>query len=428
MVDAPADASFPVASFPLAEHPRLRPIEVIPMQDRARRTLWLRDPSDPGISPIALSEGAADVLALLDGQRTLQQVSSALLLRGGSITESQLRTFLTQLDEAGFLEGPRAEYRFEQRRAKFLALSVRPAVHAGSYASSPEDLAHLLHAGYLHADGPKSVPARREAGARPVRAAIAPHVDLHRGAPTYSWAYKALAEAQPAELYVILGTCHTGVRGDFAATLKPYDTQLGAVPADADFINRLGHQWGRDLFAGEFSHAGEHSIEFQAVYLRSLGLAGERAAPIVPILCDSLHNMVLDGQAPRDVAALSHFLDALRQTLDEDGRRITLIAAVDLAHIGPRFGDRWPVDPAHQAMVGNADREMLELILAPDAEAYYAQVMRDRDARRICGFTPMYVLTALMQAEERSGELLRYTQWVESDRSSSVTFASAIFR
>ena len=54
--------------------------------------------------------------------------------------------------------------------------------------------------------------------------------------------------------------------------------------------------------------------------------------------------------------------------------------------------------------------------------------MRDRDARRICGLTPIYILTALMEVEQRSGELLRYTQWVDTDLSSSVTFASAIFR
>jgi predicted class III extradiol MEMO1 family dioxygenase len=53
--------------------------------------------------------------------------------------------------------------------------------------------------------------------------------------------------------------------------------------------------------------------------------------------------------------------------------------------------------------------------------------MRDRDARRICGLTPLYILTALMQAEQRRGELLRYQQWVDNDLSSSVTFASAVF-
>jgi AmmeMemoRadiSam system protein B len=236
-----------------------------------------------------------------------------------------------------------------------------------------------------------------------------------------------LAEAQPAELYVILGTCHTPVQGHFAATNKAYDTPLGGVPCDTEFVGRLGRLFGRDLFEGEFSHAGEHSIEFQAVYLRSLDLAGEGAAPIVPLLLDSLHSMVHYGDSPSDVAIVSDFVSALREALADDGRSVTLIAAVDLAHIGPRFGDQWRVDRQHQASVERGDREMLDFVLTPDPEAYYAQVMQDRDARRICGLTPIYVLTALMQAEQRRGELLRYTQWVDTDQSSSVTFASAVF-
>jgi AmmeMemoRadiSam system protein B len=366
---------------------------------------------------------------LLDGSRSMQQLSIALQLRGGAMTESQLRSFLGRLDEAGFLEGARATHRFEQRKTAFLTQPLRSAVHAGgAYADRPEELARMLAAGYTHVDGPGALPSRRSSNAQPLRAIIAPHVDLHRGAPTYSWAYKALAEADPAELYVILGTCHTPVVGHFAATRKAYDTPLGSIPADAGFLDRLAQHWGNDLFAGEFSHAGEHSIEFQAVYLRSLGLAGENAAPIVPLLFDSLHSMVPNGQSPRDVALVASFVDALQRTMAEDGRRITLIAAVDLAHVGHRFGDQWPVDAAHQKAVGVADRDMLDVLLSPNADAYYANVMHDRDARRICGFTPIYLLTTLMQAEHRRGELLRYTQWVDTDLSSSVTFSSAIFR
>jgi MEMO1 family protein len=415
--------------FPLAEYPRLRPIEVFPIEDRGRRSLVLRDPADPQISPIAVSDGAADVLMLLDGQRTLAELSSALVLRGASISQSQLRSFLNRLDEGGFLDGPRADHRFAQRRAAFLAQPVRPATHAGgAYPDGLDELPRMLAAGFRDSDGPGDLPAKLDGNARPpLRAIIAPHVDLHRGAPTYSWAYKALAEARPAELYVVLGTCHTPVTGHFAVTGKPYATPLGDVPADVDFIARLGRGWGRDLFGGEFSHAGEHSIEFQAVYLRWLGLGGENAAPMVPILCDSLHSLVAHGQSPRDVPLVDDFLSALLAALAEDGRRITLIAAVDLAHVGPRFGDHWRVDRQHQETVGRADREMLQLIIQPDAEGYYAQVMRDRDARRICGLTPIYLLTALMESEQRQGQLLRYTQWVDTDQSSSVTFASAAF-
>ena len=416
-------------TFPLAGRPRLRPIEVIPVQEAGRRIFWLRDPADPELQPLGVSDGAVQVLTLLDGQRTVGELAAALALRGGSISQAQLRSFLVRLDEAGYLEGPRAVHRFEQRRGAFAALPLRPAVHAGgAYAGTAASLAKQLAAGYTHRDGPGALPGPRDGAAEPLRGVIAPHVDLHRGAPTYSWAYRALAQAQPSELYVVLGTCHTPVQGHFAATRKAYDTPLGAVPADSRFLDALQSAWGRDLFEGEFSHSGEHSIEFQAVYLRSLGLAGEGQAAVVPVLCDSLHSIVPYGRSPRSVDLVASFVDALERVMRQDGRRITLIAAVDLAHVGPRFGDKWNVDARHQAEVGAADRELLGLVANPDADGYYAHVMRDHDARRICGFTPIYVLTALMQREQRCGEVLHYTQWVDADLSSSVTFCSAIFR
>jgi MEMO1 family protein len=417
------------AAFPLDEHPSLRPVEVevVPGRGGEQRLVVLRDPSDHDLAPVVLSDGALEVLSLLDGERTVDMLAAALALRGASLTASQVRAFLEQLDRAGYLEGPRARHRLERRRAEFRARPLRAAVHTGAYSDDPIQLPRVLANGYLHRDGPGALPGKRPPNAVPVRCVLAPHVDLHRGAPTYSWAYKALAEAAPADLYVVLGTCHTPVEGSFAATARAYDTPLGSVPADAEFLERLGRLWGRDLFAGELSHAGEHSIEFQAVYLRSLGLAGESAAPIVPILCDSLHSLVLPPHLPRDVAIVSDFLDALRQAMLEDGRRITLIGAVDLAHVGPKFGDRWVTDGEHMARVGRDDQEMLSLIVQPDAEAYFRQVMRDHDARRICGFTPIYLLTDLMQAEARRGELLRYTQWIAPDLSSSVTFTSVVF-
>lgn len=411
-------------SFPIAEFPRLRPVEIFPVEDRGQRCLMLRDPADPELRPIVLSDGAGAVLLLLDGQRTLEGLSAALRLRGAAVAPSQIHAFLERLDEAGFLEGARAEQRLRERQERFRATATRAAVHAGgAYPDGADDLPRMLADGYLHDDGPGALPGPRDS-ALPPRGLIAPHVDLHRGAPTYSWAYKAVAEAAPAELYVVLGTCHTPVLGGIAATRKPYDTPLGAVPADPDFLVRLERAWGHDMFAGEFAHANEHSIEFQAVYLRSLGIA----APMVPLLFDSLHSLVPPGKTPRDVALITDFVAALGQAVAEDGRSVTFIAAVDLAHVGRRFGDTWLVDARHAERVARADRELLELVLAADAEAYYAHVVRDQDARRICGFTPLYLLAALMHAEGRRGELLRYTQWMDVDKSSSVSFASGVYR
>lgn len=77
--------------------------------------------------------------------------------------------------------------------------------------------------------------------------------------------------------------------------------------------------------------------------------------------------------------------------------------------------------------VGRADRVMLDFVLRTESEAYFRQVMADNDARRICGFTPIYLLTELMRQDGARGRLLRYTQWVDPNCISSVTFASAVF-
>src|SRR5438067_4308394 len=112
-----------VQQFPLAEHPRLRSIEVFPIEDRGERCLVLRDPADPEVRPIVLSDGAAEVLMLLDGQRSIDGLATALQLRGASLTATHVRNFLERLDEAGFLEGPRSDARLADRHARFAAQS-----------------------------------------------------------------------------------------------------------------------------------------------------------------------------------------------------------------------------------------------------------------------------------------------------------------
>jgi AmmeMemoRadiSam system protein B len=86
--------------------------------------------------------------------------------------------------------------------------------------------------------------ATASAGPR-TRALIAPHIDFHRGGPTYAWAYREILERSDADLYVVLGTCHAGMPDPFAVTLKPYETPLGAVPVDREFYDALNRRAGQ---------------------------------------------------------------------------------------------------------------------------------------------------------------------------------------
>src|SRR5260370_34134446 len=125
---------------------------------------------------------------------------------------------------------------------------------------------------------------------------------------------------EPPELVVILGTSHYGGGPElFSATRKNYATPLGAVQTDRGFIDRLAARYEGDLFADEQLHRGEHSIEFQALFLAYA--LGARGYQIVPVLVSSVHEMVASGIEPSRDPRVASFVDALRSELESERRR-----------------------------------------------------------------------------------------------------------
>jgi AmmeMemoRadiSam system protein B len=271
---------------------------------------------------------------------------------------------------------------------------------------------------FVEPEGPGAI--RWDTAALPaVRGLVAPHIDFHRGGPAYAWGYGSLAERSPADCFVILGTCHAGMAEPFALTRKAYETPLGAAPVDEDLVDALVRRAGQDLFAAEPAHRTEHSIEFQAVFLRYL-FGGRREVTIVPVLASFVHEALALGRSPEDDSRVPRFLDALADAIAASGRRVCVIAGADLAHVGPQFGDSESVTPAWQRDLEAEDRAMLDTVEAGDARAFFESARRDGDRRRVCGLSPIYALLRVLPAAR--GELRRYAQW--PDPGGTVTFAS----
>lgn len=416
-----------VTEWTTAPLPPLRgAVEILPIQDGDQRLFCLRDRLDPAARPLVVSEAALHLVALLDGERTVGAVRAAFLLRTGArLPEAQIAEFVRRLDQASLLDSRRYRREAEERRAAFRAAPLREAIHAGAaYPGGEGELRAFLDGLYDAPNGPGERPGRPRRP--PARGLIAPHIDLHRGGPTYAWTYRALAECEPADLYVLLGTCHTPMTTPLAATRKPYGTPFGPAEADDGFISALEAAYPGDLYADEFSHRAEHSLEFQAVYLRHLDHVGGAARPrIVPLLCGSFHQWVGPEESPLSAPEVRAAIGALRATLDTWPGRVCLVAGADLAHVGPQFGDERRVDSRFAAAVERADREMLEIIGRGDAEGFYRQVMRDRDGRRICGLSPIYYLLSLLGPAD--GRLVKYSQWTDQRGHGSVTYAGVIF-
>jgi predicted class III extradiol MEMO1 family dioxygenase len=331
-------------------------------------------------------------------------------------------------------------------------------VHAGAaYPGEPAALRRFLDERFTMEGGPGTMPGQVTQPSR--RGLIAPHIDLHRGGHSYAWGYRALAESEPADLYVLLGTCHQPMRRPFAATGLPYDTPFGPVTADPDFLERLRKRAPYDIFEDELSHRREHALEFQAVYLRYLGHTGETGpsgagsqsdpssepsaggpAQVVSILCVPPGRLP-DGGTPRDDTATEETIQAIAATVAEserDGRRVCFIAGADFAHVGPQFGDPAPVSRAFAEHVRAGDLAMLEQCAAGDADGFYRQVVQEAPGprmagdslavggpRRICGLAPMYATLRLVDRQQ--GAVLHYDQWIDQGGAGSVTFGCVLF-
>lgn len=387
-----------------------------------RRVFCLRDPSGLTDAVLTMPVAAAEILAHFDGTRSILDIQADLMRRRGALVpREQIERLIEILDRHLFLEGPRVEAEQARIATEFLGRSTRPAAHAGgAYAGEATALIAQLDGCFTSEGGPGPAGPRRAAR---LRGLVAPHIDFHRGGPAYAWAYKAVAEATEADCYLVFGTAHSGLDGmSFAATTKPYETPLGPVEVDREVLASLARRAPENLFAAELAHRTEHSIEFQAVCLRYVGRQG-REFRIVPLLTSFAHECLARGADPATEPTVRGVLDAIRDTMAVTPRRYCLIAGADLAHVGPRFGDRTLVSPERLRQIEAEDRRLLSMVTGGDASGFYREVAADGDSRRICGLSPIYTLLATLLGER--GELLSYGQW--PDPHGTVTYASVAF-
>ena len=406
------------------DRPRLRHVDAFPVEQDGRRLVALRDPSGFTDQIVVLPIPLLDLVSLFDGEHSLAEMQAILKQRHGQApTGAEIGAVVEGLDEHGFLDSARFAERRRAIEDAFRQSPTRPAAHAGgAYAGEASGLSAQLDGFFDHQEGPGACARDVARAAAPLRGLIAPHIDFHRGGPTYAWAYRELVERSDADLFVILGTCHAGMPDPFSVTLKPFDTPLGPVAVDRDFVEGLGRRYGADLLASEAAHRSEHSIEFQAVMLRHL-YAERGPFTMVPVLASFLHEPVGIRGDPEADRRVPRFIDALLETMAASGRRACLIAGVDLAHVGPRFGDPEPNTAESLTAVEAADLGMLESVMAGDPTGFYASVAHDGDSRRICGLSPIYTFLRALPGVE--GRLIRYSQW--ADPEGAVTFCAAGF-
>ena len=406
----------------MIEKPRIRAVEAFPIEQQGQTYICLRDPTGLAPEPILLGMGAYFIVTLFDGSSDLRDIQAGFLRRfGENLPLDKLSDLIATLDRGYFLDSPKFADRMNRVREDFRASAERPAIHAGAcYAQDPAELSKEIEGFFAAPEGPGGTNPTRQKGA--LAGLIAPHIDPRRGAAAYAHAYGQLKAFEAPELVIILGTSHYGGGPElFSTTRKNYATPFGAVKTDQDFVDRLAtRNRSGDLFADELLHRNEHSIEFQALFLK--WALGNRDFSVVPILVSSFHEMVAMGSQPANDARVASFIDALGDELAQENRRTLIVAGVDFAHVGRKFGDEFSVDETVAERVKREDMALIEFIRRGDAGGFFADIAKDRDARRICGLAPMYTQLELLRGHR--GRLLKYGIAMEPQTGSAVSFAS----
>jgi len=404
------------------DFPKLRHVEAFPMDISGQRLIGLRDPMNFSPEIIAVSPHLYLMLVLMDGRHSIVDMQAEYMRANGElIFREVIEELLEKLDTALFLENDRFKSTREEIENTFRQSRVRAPVLAGkSYDNSPEALVEQIDGFFAHSDGPGH-PEKTKTG-NDLKGIIAPHIDFVRGGPCFAWAYKELVERTDAEVFIIFGTAHVHTNGLFVITDKDFETPFGKLPCERGIIEEIEKRVSTDLRVDEFAHRGEHSVEFQTVFLSYL-FQGKRDVSIVPILCGSFHKMVASRTSPMNDPQVKEFVSAVKHAAAGCNKKVCCIAGADLAHVGPRFGDNQPINDGLLKLVESEDLRMLETIEHVDAEAFFANIGADMDRRKICGFPPIYTMLKVMDAT--SGRLLKYQYW--PDPNGTVTFASMAF-
>lgn len=406
-------------------YPKLRwPLDIRTERTQEQEVLLLSCPLGISRTPLALVSAVGPILARFDGSRSIEEILEQLSRYG--ITSQLLHELVTLLDQHLFLASPSYFAAEAEFRRSYHQRTTREAALAGAaYPAEPLAL-QLAVKEMLGRGGDPHRP--RETPATDLVCLMAPHIDYRRGGDAYGASYRAL-EHGTHDLYLLLGTAHQFSPHLFHLTKKHFETPLGLLRTDIEFVDQLAQRYGTvRSFADEVLHRREHSLELQLPFLAHL----LTQPAIVPILIGGFHHMVQQQRLPNEFSEYEEFAAALSELITERvraGQSVAIIAGVDMAHVGQNFGDTFPLTPEFMQQVAQRDREYLATLEALDRTRLFQHIAEDQDARRICGFPTMYLVLDLLErlALPIRTRCLDYRQAVDYRTQCAVTFAGMAF-
>ncbi len=231
------------------------------------------------------------------------------------------------------------------------------------YPAGQAELAALVQ-GYLDQARPPDPHGR-------VLGLVAPHAGYPYSGPTAGWAYKLVAGKPYDTVVVVSPSHHIGFPGVSVYDQGGFETPLGTMPLDQDFIARLKRA---DPSVEYFprAHAKEHAVEVHIPFLQT-ALPRARLVPLV-----------MGDQSPHAAAKLAASL--AKAVAESRGKAVLLVASSDLSHYHPKAQARAMDEKVRAAIQAMAPKDL--------------QICLSEGACEACGGGP---ILAVMQAAQALG-------------------------
>jgi MEMO1 family protein len=402
------------------QYPALRNLQYSPIKEGEEQYMVLWDPTGLSKDKLVLPLNYFFIIQHFDGEHSLAEIGALYLKRFGEfLGPSRMEQLVSDLNEKLFLEGQRAEDARRMAREVYRQSPLRRAAFAGrSYEADGVKLKKQIDGFFTSKEGPDFKPSVH--AGKKIKGLVAPTYDLKQAGPIYAWAYKELQDAEQPDLFVIIGIASAGLDHVFAVTDKDFETPLGIVRADQPILDQLKSALPT-YFEDDICHQSEQAVEFQLPFLQDI-VGSKKPFTIVPIL-SAFSAVSLSDPTIRQ--SVDQFLSGLREILEQSCRAYCVIAAGELAHLGMRYGDKAPPTDFSFHRCMQFDLEMLKPVEERQPEAFADYIRKEQDQRRISGFSPIYSLLRLIEAE--TGQVLRYDRGITDQYNSTVTYASMAF-
>ena len=162
-------------------------------------------------------------------------------------------------------------------------------------------------------------------------------------------------------------------------------------------------------------------MELAAVWLHHT--RDGRECQVLPILCGSFARFTSGLADAGEDKRINQIVTILRKHMQR--RRTVVVAAADLAHVGPAFGGP-PVDLAGRCELQESDAELIDHICNGDAEGFLGAIKQVEDRNNVCGVSPIYL--ALKTLGGASGRFVAYDRCPADEQGTSlVSICGVVF-